>query len=309
MILSVLVPIGRAETCALCGSWSEGAEDFSRPCSMLRSDTRPGQSEPARESWPGSLLGCSDESMVGAVQADVIPANEAAVVNGGHLRSQGVRRVNGSEDTPIVDKAVRDAQSVVVPSCYLTAVVDGERDGVDGARRLDMAEDAINAHHGVSETSRLIGGKPAHVSLLIDPIKPSSERAGKADVSEDAVLPDESVRRGGSFRRDTTDSHRLPPVVHLDDGGSGRTGIVNGRENVVDHDEAVPSQRKPRIVAVNAPEIVAVADRRQTREPGARHVELLERPVRCREKPAVGVSSGIGEGAHHSSRREPEQVG
>src|SRR5258706_502794 len=261
------------------------------------------RSEPARESWPGSLLVRSDESMGGAVRADVIPDNEAVVVNRGHLRTQGTGRVNSTEDAPKVEKTVRVAQSVVVPSRHLTAVVDGERDGVEGARRLDVAEDAIHAHHGVRETPRLIGGKPAHVPLLIDPIKPGSERAGKTDVSEDAVLPEESVRRGGSFRRDAADSYDLPPVVHLDDGGSGRTGIVNGREHVVDHDEAVPSRRMPRIVAVNAPEIVAVADRRQAREPGASHVELLERPTMCREKPAVHGSSGIGEVAHHSSGR------
>src|SRR5882762_1543869 len=200
--------------------------------------------------------------MGNAVRADVIPRNEAAVVNRGHLGSQGSGRVNRSEDAPIVEKAVRVAQSVVVPSRHLTEVVDGECNGVDGARRLDVAEDAINAHHGMRETPRLIGGKPAHVSLLIDPIKPGSESAGKADVSEDAVLPEESVRRGGSFRRDAADSHGLPPVVHLDDGDASRAGIINGGENVVDHDEAVTARWMRRIIAVNASEPAAVVDRR-----------------------------------------------
>src|SRR6516165_221748 len=117
--------------------------------------------------------------MVDAVRAYVIPDDEAVVVNCAYLRRQGVGRVNGSEDALIVEKAVRVAQGVVVPSRHLTAVVDGESNGVDCTRRLDVAEDAINAHHGVTEAPRLIGGKPAHVSLLIDPIKPGSERAGK----------------------------------------------------------------------------------------------------------------------------------
>src|SRR5438874_12842735 len=107
---------------------------------------------------------------------------------------------------------MRVTQSIVVPSCRLAAVVDGNRDRVEGASRLDVAEDAINAHHRVRETPRLIGGKPGHVSLLIDPIKPRSERAGKADMGEDAVLPDESVRRGESFRRDAADSDDLPAI-------------------------------------------------------------------------------------------------
>src|SRR2546426_11156057 len=196
--------------------------------------------------------------MIDAVRADVIPDNDAVVVNRSHFRRQGAGRVNRGEDALVVDKSVRVALSVVVPSRHLIAVVDGERNRVDGARRLDMAEDAINAHHGMSETARLIGGEPAHVSLLIDPVQPSSERAGKADVSEDAVLPDEAVRRGGSFRGDAADSHGLPPVVHLDDGGAGGAGIVNGSENVLDHDEAVPSRRMVRIIAVNAPETAAV---------------------------------------------------
>src|SRR5204862_282550 len=161
----------------------------------------------------------------------------------------------------------------------LTAVVDGEGNGVNGAGRFDVAEDAIDAHHGMSETARLIGGKPTHVSLLIDPVNPCSERAGKADISEDAVLPDESVRRRGAFRRDAADSHSLPSVVHLNDGGAGGAGIVNSRENVPDHEEAVPSRRMPRIVAVHAPEIATVVDRGQAREPGARHVELPDRPA------------------------------
>src|SRR5207249_9798284 len=114
----------------------------------------------------------------------------------------------------LVDNSVRVARSVVVPSRHLAAVVDGERNGVDGARRLDMAEDAINAHHGMSETARLIGGEPGHVSLRVDPVKPGPERAGKADVSEDAILPDEAVRRRGSFRGDAADSDGLPSVVH-----------------------------------------------------------------------------------------------
>src|SRR6185369_5633666 len=117
-------------------------------------------------------------------------------------------------------------------SRHLTVVVDGERNGVDRASRLHVVKDAVHAHHRVGETPRLIRGKPAHVSLLIDPVKPGSERAGEADVSEDAVLPDESVRRGGSFRWDAADSDDLPPVVHLDDRGAGRTRVVNGRENV-----------------------------------------------------------------------------
>src|ERR1043165_2161287 len=159
-------------------------------------------SELARETWPGSVLGRPDESMVDAVRADVIPDNDAVVVNRTHFRCQGAGRVDRSEDALVVDESVRVAQSIVIPSRHLAAVVDGERNRVDGARRLDMAEDAINAHHGVGETSRLIAGKPAHVSLLIDPVQPGSERAGKADVSEHAILPDKSVRRGGSFRRD-----------------------------------------------------------------------------------------------------------
>src|SRR5205807_8005747 len=146
----------------------------------------------------------------------------------------------------------------VVPSGHLAAVVDGEGNRVDAARRVDMAEAAINAHHGMSETTRLIGGEPGHVSLLIDPVQPSSERAGKADVREAAALPDEAVRRRGSFGRNAADSHGLPPVVHLDDGGAGGAGIVNGRQNVVDYDEAMPSRRVRRIVAVHAPEPAAV---------------------------------------------------
>src|SRR6516225_9865712 len=127
---------------------------------MLSSGTRP-----VRERWLRSVLGRrSDVSMVDAVRTDVIPDDEAAVVNCGYLRCLGAGRVNRSEDTPIVDKAVRDAQSVVVPSRHLTAVVDGERDGVKRAGGLDMAEDAVNAHHGVSEAPCHIGGKPAHVS-------------------------------------------------------------------------------------------------------------------------------------------------
>ena len=137
--------------------------------------------------------------MIDAVLADVIPDNEAVVVNCAYLRCQGAGRIDSSKDALIVDKTVRGAQSVVVPSRHLTTVVDAERNGVHGAWRLDVAEDAINAHHGVSQTPCLIGGKPAHVSLLINPIKPGSERAGKVDVSEDAVLPDESVWRGGAF--------------------------------------------------------------------------------------------------------------
>src|SRR5215470_4436703 len=93
----------------------------------------------APESSPGSVAGRSDVSMVDAVRADVIPDNEAVVLNRSYLRSQGAGHVNSSPDAPIVDKAVRDAQSVIVPSGHLTAVVDGERNGVYGARRLDMA--------------------------------------------------------------------------------------------------------------------------------------------------------------------------
>src|SRR5262249_33595950 len=151
---------------------------------------------------------------------------EAVVLNRGHLRAKGTRRINCSEDAPIIDKTVRVAQGIVVPPRHLAAVVNGERKRVEGAGPLDVAEDAINAHHGVSETPRLIGGKPAHVSQVINPIKPGSERPGKADFSKDAVLPEESVRRGRSFRRDSADSHGLSLVVHLDHGGAGRTGIV-----------------------------------------------------------------------------------
>src|SRR5260370_17706048 len=103
--------------------------------------------------------------MVDAVRADVIPDNDAVVVNRSHFRCQGAGRVNSSEDAPMVDKAVRVAQSVVVPPRHLTAAVDGEGKGVDGSGRLDVAEDALNAHHGMSETARLIGRQPAPVSL------------------------------------------------------------------------------------------------------------------------------------------------
>src|SRR5438046_2434067 len=154
-----------------------------------------------RSPWSGSVLRRPDESMGGAVHAHIVPGDEAVAVGGGNLRSQGARRVNGSEDAPKEEKAVRVALSVVVPSRHLTAVVDGERKGVEGAGRFDVAEDTINPHHGMSETARLIGGKPAHVSLLVDPVKPCSERAGKADFVKDAVLPDEAIRRSGSFRR------------------------------------------------------------------------------------------------------------
>src|SRR5262249_7073405 len=129
--------------------------------------------------------------------------------------------------------------SVIVPSCRLTSVVDGECDGVKCAGRLDRAEAPIDSDHGMSKALRVLR-KPTDISLLIDSIKPCSQGARKADVSEDAVLPDKSVRRGGSFRRNAGDSDCLPPVVHLDDGGARRTGIVNGRENVADHDKTVP---------------------------------------------------------------------
>src|SRR5262245_45231423 len=109
--------------------------------------------------------------------------------------------------------------------------------------------------------------KPTDVPLLIDPIKPSAQRAWKANFSDDPVLPDKSVWLGVSFRRNAADSHSLPPVVHVDDGGAGRAGIVNGRENVVDHDETVPSRRMLRIVAVDAPEMSAAVDRGHAREP------------------------------------------
>src|SRR5437879_10900213 len=164
--------------------------------------------------------------MVDAVRAYVIPDNDAVVVNRSHFRCQGAGQVNRSEDALVVDKSVRFAQRVVVPSRHLAAVVDGERNRVDGARRLDMAEDAINAHHGMSETARLIGGEPGHVSLLIDPVQPGSERAGKADVSEDAILPEKSVRRGGSFRGDAADSHGPPPLVAVEDGAARRARAV-----------------------------------------------------------------------------------
>src|SRR5262249_27510207 len=156
---------------------------------------------------------------VDAVHAYIVPDDEAVVVNCAYLGCHGIGRVNGGEDALIVEKAVRVALSVVVPSCDLTAVVDGERNGGNGARRRDVTEDAINEHHGVGEAPGLIGGKPAHVSLLIDPVKPGPESAGKADVSEDAVLPDESVRRSGAFRRNAADSHGLPAVIHSNDGG------------------------------------------------------------------------------------------
>src|SRR5436305_6450283 len=155
---------------------------------------------------------------------------------------------------------MRVAQSIVVPSCRLTAVVDGNRDRVHGASRFDVAEGPIKTYHGVRETSRLIAGKPADVSLIIDAIKSRSERAGKADIREDAVLPDESVRRRRSFRRNAADAHGLAPLIHLDDGGPGRTGRDNGRENFLGHDEAVPSRWMLRIVAVNAAQIASLAE-------------------------------------------------
>src|ERR1043166_7396152 len=98
--------------------------------------------------WLGSVLRRPDESMGCSVQAHIVPDDEAAVASGGYLRSQGARRVNGSEDAPIVEESVRVALSVVVPSRHLTTVVDGERKGVDGTGRFDVAEAAINAHHG-----------------------------------------------------------------------------------------------------------------------------------------------------------------
>src|SRR5215471_20308814 len=150
--------------------------------------------------------------MVDAVHVVVVPDDEAVVFNRAYLRCQRVGRINGSEDALIVEKAVRDALSVVVPSRHLTAVVDVEGNGVKGARRLDRAEAAIDSHHSMSKALRVLR-KPADVSLLIDPVKPGSERAGKADFSEDAVLPDESVWRGESFRRNAADSHGLPPVI------------------------------------------------------------------------------------------------
>src|SRR5437879_13739772 len=104
--------------------------------------------------------------MVDAVRAYVIPDNDAVVVNRSHFRCQGAGRVNRGEDALVVDKSVRVALSVVVPSRHLIAVVDGERNRVDGARRLDMAEDAISAHDGMRETAGLMGGAPASVALL-----------------------------------------------------------------------------------------------------------------------------------------------
>src|SRR5207237_7573738 len=95
------------------------------------------------EPWPGLVLRRPDESMVDAVRADVIPDNDAVVVNRSHFRCQGAGPVNRGEDALVVDKSVRVAQSVIVPSRHLAAVVDGERNRVDGVRRLDMAEDAI----------------------------------------------------------------------------------------------------------------------------------------------------------------------
>src|SRR5260221_6486289 len=71
----------------------------------------------------------------------------------------------------------------------------------------------------------------------------------------------------------------------------------------------MPSRRGRRIVAVNAPLLATVVDRRQAREPGTRHVVLQEIPALCREKPAVVVSSGIDEIAHHCSSAEPEYLG
>src|SRR2546426_263079 len=166
--------------------------------------------------------------MIDAVRADVIPDNDAVVVNRSHFRCQGAGPVNRGEDALVVDKSVRVAQSVVVPSRHLAAVVDAERNRVEGARRLDMAEDAINAHHGMRETARLIGGKPGHVSLRVDPVKPGSERAGKAHVSEDAILPDKPVRGGAPFGGDAAVSTGLPRVVHLEEGGAVEAGKVNG---------------------------------------------------------------------------------
>ena len=201
------------------GNMRKGAEDFSRPCCLLCSDTQ-AASETAWESWSGSVRGRdgrSDESMFDTVRADVISGNETVVLNRGDLRALGARHVNGSEDTPGVDKPVGVAQRVVIPSSHLTSIIDAERNGIGGARGFDVAEDAVHARHGVSEAPRHIGGKPADVSALIDPIQPGAERARKADAREDAVLPDEPVWRIGTFRRDASDPHRLPSVVHLDD--------------------------------------------------------------------------------------------
>src|ERR1044071_342280 len=134
---------------------------------------------------------------------------------------------------------------------------------------------AIDPHHSVSKTCRILR-KAAHVSLLIDAINPCSQGAGKTDLSEDAVLPDESIWRGCPFGRNAADAHGLPPIVDMDDGGAGRAGVVNSRENVVDHEETVPSRRMLRIVAIDAAEIAALVNGRQAREPGAGHVVLLE---------------------------------
>ena len=82
------------------------------PC-YLQARVRP-LSDIEPKPWPGSVLRRFDESMGGAVHAHIVPDDDAVVVNRGYLRSQGIRRVNGSEDAPIVKKAVRVAQSVVV---------------------------------------------------------------------------------------------------------------------------------------------------------------------------------------------------
>src|SRR5258708_5081115 len=128
------------------------------PLSSLGNGLGPLTNE-VRKLWPGSVLRRPEESMVHAVRADVIPDNDAVVTNRSYFRCQGAGRVNRGEDALVVDKAVRVAQSVVVPSRHLAEVVDGERNRVNGARRLGMAENAIDAHHGVCETARLIGGK------------------------------------------------------------------------------------------------------------------------------------------------------
>src|SRR5260221_11544208 len=116
--------------------------------SIFRPRSRP-LTTPVRKPRLGSVLRRPDESMGGAVHAHIVPGDEAVVDSGGNLRSQGARRVNGREDATIVEKAVRVALSVVVPSRHLTAVIDGGRKGGDGAGRFDVAGDAINARRGM----------------------------------------------------------------------------------------------------------------------------------------------------------------
>src|SRR5258708_38110574 len=50
-----------------------------------------------RQQWAGSVLRRPDESVVHAVRADVIPDNDAVVINRSHFRCQGAGRVNRGE--------------------------------------------------------------------------------------------------------------------------------------------------------------------------------------------------------------------